>query len=185
MSLNTGPPSKNTHTAACAAQDALKIQSIALCDKQSTEQSGIPARPDDDSSQQESSLMSVAVSTIDHCSEGKSSSRGGTVHEILDEVAEPELSYTTVLGSFGFTSSLRCFTSTPFAGGDTLQWETRDLPLHQNQPDEDWGDLAETIGNLAYTVRENQCQAEDILESLESIKHQSKDVLQKLDNIQC
>ena len=60
----------------------------------------------------------------------------------------------------------------------------RDLPPHQAQPDEDWGDIAEVVSDLVYTVRENQRQMEDISESLEGVKRQSKNVLMKLDDIQ-
>jgi hypothetical protein len=140
--------------------------------------------PDSTSSHQESSLTSVATSADDNHSEGRSSSRGGTVREIPDKAAEPELSYTTALGSFGFTSSLGCLTSTPFAGGDNSQWRTRDSPPHQTQPDEDWGDITEAVGDLAYATKENQQQVDDITGSLEGVKLQLKDILQKLDDIQ-
>jgi hypothetical protein len=186
MSSNTGPPSKNTHASIRAAQEALEAQSVTLHDgQQSTEQGDTTMPPDSTSSHQESSLTLVATLADDNHSEGRSSSRGGTVHKIPDEAAEPELSYTTALGSFGFMLSLGCLTSTPFAGGDNSQWRTRDSPLHQTQPDKDWGDIAKAVGDLAYATKENQRQADNITGSLEGVKLQSKDILQKLDDIQC
>ena len=185
MSSNTGPPSKNTRASTRAAREALEAQNTASRDGQrSAEQGDTTVPPDNTSSHQESSLTSVAVSADDNHSEGKSSSRGGTVREIPDEAADPEPSYTTAPGSFGFASSIGRITSTPFAGGDSSQWRTRDPPPHQTQPDEDWGDIAEAVGDLAYAAKDTQQQADDIAESLEGIKLQSKDILQKLDDIQ-